>query len=172
MGIDPNKSMAYLKSQLAAGSILPSSGAVFMTVRDEDKEKIVPIARMLVEFGFTIYATAGTSTVLRNNGLSSQAVFRISRGRPNILDMIEEKSISWIINTPSTGPAPKIDEIRMRTRALMRGIPVTTTLAGAEATINGLSTLKRLKHMEVCSLQEYGRHALKLNLSKLAPRNK
>ncbi|NCD34694.1 MAG: carbamoyl-phosphate synthase large subunit [Spartobacteria bacterium] len=164
MGIDPNKSMAYLKSQMAAGSVVPSGGSVFITMRDEDKQSIVPIARALQELGFIIYATAGTSTVLRNNGLASQAVFRISEGRPNILDMIEEKSVSWILNTPSTGPSPKVDEIRMRTRALMRGIPVTTTLAGASAAVDGLKELNKLKHMEVCSLQEYGRHAPKTNL--------
>ncbi|MDD2237137.1 MAG: carbamoyl phosphate synthase large subunit, partial [Kiritimatiellae bacterium] len=163
MGIDSSVGMAFLKSQIAAGGKLPTSGNVFVSVRDEDKKAMVPLARKLVDLGFILYATAGTSTLLRDNAIQSHALFRISDGRPNVLDMIEEKNVGWIINTPSVGPKPKVDEIKMRTHAVMRGIPITTTLDGCKAAINGLETLRIMKHIEVCSLQEYGRHAPKLN---------
>jgi len=164
MGIDSSVGMAFLKSQDAAGSTLPVSGNVFVSVRDEDKEDVEPLARQLIDLGFTLYATPGTSTFLRNHNIASQAIFKIDVARPSVVDMVEEKNVDWIINTPSRGPQPKVDEIKMRTHALMRGIPITTTIAGCKAAINGLIALKDMKHMEVCSLQEYGRHAPALNL--------
>ena len=164
MGIDSSVGMAFLKSQIAAGGRLPTSGNVFVSVRDEDKAVMIPLAKKLVDLGFVIYATSGTSTALRDHGIKSNAVFRISEGRPNVVDMVEEKNVGWIINTPSLGPKPKVDEIKMRTHAVMRGIPITTTLDGCKAAINGLETLLVMKHMEVCSLQEYGRHAPKLKI--------
>ncbi|MBN1698824.1 MAG: carbamoyl-phosphate synthase large subunit [Spirochaetales bacterium] len=167
MGIDTNIGMAFIKSQVAAGNVIPSSGKVFVSVRDEDKDEIVPLARRLVELGFSIYATRGTSTVLRDNGIRSQAVFRISSGRPNIIDLIEEKNISWLINTPSSGINSMIDEIKMRSHAVIRKIPITTTLNGLRAAINGIKSLRETEHMEVCSLQEYHRHAPRINLKPL-----
>jgi len=166
MGIDSTEGMAFLKSQVAAGSALPDSGSVFLSVRDQDKSDVVPLARRLVELGFTLYATRGTSTALRNEGIGSQALFKISDGRPNVIDLIEEKTVGWIINTPSTGTKPRMDEVRMRAHAVIRGIPITTTSDGLRAAINGLETLKKMQHMEVCSLQEYHRHAPRFTLEK------
>jgi carbamoyl-phosphate synthase large subunit len=166
MGIDSTAGMAFLKSQVAAGNTLPVSGNVFLSVRDGDKKDVVSLARSLIDLGFTIYATLGTSTVLRNQGIKSQAIFRISKGRPNVIDLIEEKNVGWIINTPSSGADPQIDEIKMRAHAVIRGIPITTTIDGLRAAINGLTALKTSKRMEVCSIQEYHRHAPRLNLVK------
>ncbi|MBT3194031.1 MAG: carbamoyl-phosphate synthase large subunit, partial [Verrucomicrobia bacterium] len=167
MGIDRTEGMAFLKSQVAASSHLPKSGNVFLSVRDRDKPAIVDLARRLEALGFTIYATLGTSTMLRENGIASEAVFRISKGRPNVVDMIEEKKVGWIINTPSSGAVPRIDEIKMRAHAVIRGIPITTTIAGLGAAINGLEALSKSGTMEVCSLQEYHRHFKKVNLPKV-----
>jgi carbamoyl-phosphate synthase large subunit len=164
MGIDSSVAMAFLKSQVAAGNPLPTSGNVFLSVRDDDKAATLPLARRLVELGFTIYSTSGTSTILRENGIRSQAVFRISEGRPSVVDMIEEKAVSWIINTPSVGPVPKEDERRMRSHAVIRGIPITTTVDGMRAAVSGLEALKKTGHIEVCSLQEYHRHSPSVKL--------
>jgi len=164
MGIDSNNGMAFLKSQVAAGNRIPQSGNVFLSVRDEDKTSTLPLARQLVDMGFTIHATLGTSTMLRDNGIRSQAVFRISKGRPNVIDLIEEKNISWIVNTPSRGAAPAADEQRMRSHAVIRSIPITTTIDGMKAAILGLEALRKMNRMEVCSLQEFHRHSPKLNL--------
>ncbi len=167
MGMDFNRGMAFLKSQVAAGNTIPSSGNLFMSVRDADKKDMVPLAKKLVEFGFRIYATLGTSTILRNNGIASEALFKISDGRPNILDMMEEKNVNWIINTPSSGAAPRIDEIKMRASVVIKGIPITTTIDGLRAALEGLEALRENRHLEVCSLQEYHRHAPKLTLDYL-----
>ncbi len=165
MGIDGTLGMAFIKSQLAAGNTIPDSGNVFVSVRDADKKAVVPLVRRLVELGFAIYATLGTATALRENGIAARAMFRISKGRPNVLDMIEEKDVAWIVNTPTTGRQPGLDEVRMRARAVIRGVPITTTVNGLEAAVNGLETWRRYRGVEVCSLQEYHRHAPQLRLS-------
>ncbi len=164
MGIDTSVGMAYLKSQMAAGNSLPTAGNVFVSVRDADKPEIIPLAQKLIELGFEIYATLGTSTVLRKAGIPSRAIFRISDGRPCVLDMIEEQDVAWIINTPSSGASPKVDEIKMRARAVIRGIPITTTVAGARAAITGLEAWRETGGMAVCSLQEFHRHSPKIKI--------
>ena len=166
MGIDSSVPMAYLKSQMAAGNTLPASGNVFLSVRDADKEAAITLAARLTKLGFSIYATLGTSTVLRNNGIKSQAIFRISKGRPNVLDMIEEHNIGWIVNTPSAGAAPQVDEVKMRASAVVRGIPITTTIDGMRAAVEGLEALRQVNTMAVCSLQEFHRHSPRLRLPK------
>ena len=167
MGIDTTVGMAFLKSQVAAGNSLPVAGNIFLSVRDQDKEAVIPLAKQLKALGFTIYATLGTSTALRDNDVHSEAIFRISMGRPNVLDMIEEKNVQWIVNTPSSGAAPRIDEIKMRARAVIRGIPITTTVDGLRAAVNGLEALRKMENMAVCSLQEYHRHSPKLQLGRM-----
>ena len=164
MGLDVSSGIAFLKSQIAAGNSIPESGNVFLSVRDSDKEAIVPLSKQLVKLGFNIYATQGTSTLLRRNNISTYAVFKISQGSPNAIDMIEEKNISWIINTPSEGKLPKLDEVKIRSHVVMRGIPITTTVDGLSAAIDGLRELARSKRMEVCSIQEYHRHAPQLSM--------
>ena len=161
MGIDISMGLSYLKSQVAAGNALPMQGNVFVSLRDPDKAAAVPLCRELAEMGFTIYATLGTSTMLRENGINSQAIFRISAGRPNVLDLIAEKNVSWIINSPSTGAGSKVDEIRMRSEAVIHGVPITTTINGFEAAIQGLKAIKAVDRMDVRSLQEYHRHLQK-----------
>lgn len=165
MGIDSTDGMAFLKSQMAAGNKLPVGGNIFMSVRDEDKIAVLPLARRLVDLGYKIYATLGTSTLLRENNIPSSGVFRISDGRPNILDMIEEKNVGWLLNTPSSGAAPRADEVKMRSHAVIRNIPVTTTIDGMKAAVHGLETLKKSEHVNVCSLQEHHKNSVKLDLS-------
>jgi carbamoyl-phosphate synthase large subunit len=167
MGIDTTEGMAFLKSQVAAGNPIPTEGNVFLSVRDADKEAIVELARRLDESGFTIFATIGTSTLLRDRGIETQALFRISDGRPNVLDLIEEKKVDWVVNTPSSGAAPRLDEIKMRARSVIRAVPITTTVDGLRAAINGLDALRTSRQMEVCSLQEYHRHSPELSLKDL-----
>lgn len=164
MGMDFDPGIAYLKAQMASGGNLPTSGKIFLSVRDEDKQALVPQAKKLVQLGFGIYATEGTSTVLTENGIRTSAVFKISGGRPNALDIMRDEDLKWIVNTPSPGPSPKVDEIRMRAEAVLRGIPVTTTLNGLAAAIEGLEALRVMKRMEICSLQEYHRHSPKLKI--------
>ncbi len=165
MGIDMDMGMAYLKSQSAASTELPESGKIFLSVCNRDKEDVVPLARELEELGYTIYATLGTATRLCESGIRARALFRISDGRPNVVDMMHEDSVGWIINTPS-GASPHADEVRMRADAVVRGIPVTTTLSGLRAAIQGIKASQRLRDMAVCSLQEFHRHT-KFKLGKI-----
>ena len=158
MSIDRDRGLAYLKSQIAAGSKLPKTGNVFLSVKDQDKPGIVDLAKELVRLGFTIYATLGTSTLLYDSGIRTRAVFRISKGRPNLLDLIRDGEVQWIINTTESGADAMIDEVKMRSRAVAAGIPITTTVAGAFAALEGLRDQLEFGRFEVCSLQEYHRH--------------
>ena len=161
MSLDRDRGLAYLKSQLAAGNKVPGEGSIFVSLRDEDKEKAVPLVKRLVEMGYNIYATRGTSTMLYNEGVRTRAVFRISRGRPNLLDLIHDKEIQWIVNTTETGAEAMVDEIQMRSKAVVSGIPITTTLAALTSTVEGLMDKHDFGRFEVCSLQEWHRHVLK-----------
>ena len=157
MAIDHDRNIAFFKSQLASGSRLPTKGNVFLAVKDEDKDAVVPLAKRLVEMGFGIYATCGTSTRLWDNGVKSQAIYRISRGRPNVLDLIRNKDVAWIVNTSEPGAEAMVDDVRMRSAAIIHGIPISTTVAGFEAAILGLDDYTRFGEFSVCSLQEYHR---------------
>ncbi len=154
MGIGRDCGIAFLKSQSAAGNPLPETGNVFLSVCDRDKPRVTDLAHRLTSLGYRIYATRGTATVLWENGIQAQALFRISEGRPNVLDMVQKKQIGWIVNTPS-GAVPRRDELRMRGEAVRRGIPITTTIAGFEAAVQGLEAQRGQNDFEVCSLQEY-----------------
>jgi carbamoyl-phosphate synthase large subunit len=164
MGIDEIPGLAYLKAQVAAGSEIPAKGNVFVSVRELDKEDIIPIVKDLVKLGYAIYATPGTATSLCDAGVKTNALLKISRGRPNVLDMMKDEELALIINTPTPGPKPMVDEIRIRAEATLRGIPIITTVSGAKATADGLTVLAESKGMEICSLQEYHSNAIKLNL--------
>lgn len=157
MSIDHDRGLAYLKSQLAAGNKVPSKGNIFVSLKDEDKQKAVPLIRRLVDMGYQIYATRGTSTLLFDEGIKTRAVFRISRGRPNLLDLIRDKEVQWIVNTTETGAEAMVDEIQMRSKAVISGIPITTTIAALISTVEGLMDKHDFGRFEVCSLQEYHR---------------
>lgn len=164
MGIDLYPGMAYLKTQIAAGNPLPDTGNIFLSVREMDKEHIIPYAQELVNLGFTIYATCGTATRLCEAGIPVNPIFKISEGRPNLIDYINSHKLKWIINTPSTGVTPRIDEIHMRAHAVIKGVPITTTLKGLQAAIDGLKALRVMERMEVCSIQEYHRQSRHLDI--------
>jgi len=153
MGIDTNFGKAYAKSQIAAGTILPTKGNVFISVKEKDKRAIIFIAKKLCDLGLNIYATSGTYKVLTKNGVKVTPVFKVNEGRPNIVDFMKNKEIDLIINTPS-GKKPKSDEISIRSIAVMLNIPYITTISGAQAAVNGIESLIK-EQLDVKSLQEY-----------------
>ena len=155
MAMDDDPDCAYYKSQIAAGSPLPSKGNVFLSLKDEDKDGAVPLARKLVDMGYTLYATRGTSTRLWEAGIESHAVFRISRGRPNALDFMRRHMIDWIVNTSETSGEAEADGRRMRAAAVAAGIPVTTTMAGFAAALAGLEDERLFGGTGVRTLREY-----------------
>jgi carbamoyl-phosphate synthase large subunit len=157
MGIDADLGLAYAKSQMAAPPPLPKSGNVFISVRDDEKPGVIPLAREFVALGFQIIATSGTCAALQAAGVPVTKVHKIREGRPNVLDLVTNRNIDFIINSPS-GKIPREDEVRIRNASLAQKIPIMTTLRAAQASANGIRSLQRSK-LHVKTLQEY--HGLK-----------
>jgi carbamoyl-phosphate synthase large subunit len=153
MGIDVDLGLAYAKSQMAAPPALPTSGNVFISVKDSDKKAVLPIAREFVSLGFGIIATEGTAQTLSKARIPVTKVFKLREGRPNVLDRVKNGDINFIINTPS-GKIPREDEVRIRNAALAQKIPIMTTLRAAQASANGIRSLQKRK-LQVRSIQEY-----------------
>ncbi|MBI3321130.1 MAG: carbamoyl-phosphate synthase large subunit [Candidatus Omnitrophica bacterium] len=153
MGIDEDFGRAFMKSQLAAGQFLPRTGTVFVSVKNRDKRSVMLVAQRLEELGFRLVATQGTMKALQRYGVHATAVKKIHEGRPNILDLIKSGQIHLIINTPS-GRLPRADEVQIRSAAAALGIPCITTIAGAQASVNGIGALLK-RQLTVKPLQRY-----------------
>lgn len=153
MGIDKDFGRAYLKSQIAAGQNLPVKGNVFISVRDRDKRAVVFIAKKLKDLGFGIFATAGTAKALSGNGIPVKIMPKIGEGRPDIIDFMKNGKIQLVINTPS-GRIPRADEIKIRGQVILYNIMYTTTISGAQATVNGIEAFQK-KDLAVEPLQQY-----------------
>jgi carbamoylphosphate synthase large subunit/REP element-mobilizing transposase RayT len=153
MGMDVDLGLAYAKSQMAAPPPLPKKGKVFISVKDADKEAVIPVAREFVKLGFEIISTSGTADALTKAKIKVTKVFKIHEGRPNVLDRIKNGDINFIINTPS-GKIPREHEVVIRNAALAAKIPIMTTVRAALASANGIQSLQKRK-VQVRSLQEY-----------------
>ena len=153
MGMDVDLGLAYAKSQMAAPPPLPKKGKVFVSVKDTDKEAVIPVAREFVKLGFEIISTSGTADALTKAKIKVTKVFKIHEGRPNVLDRIKNGDINFIINTPS-GKIPREHEVVIRNAALAAKIPIMTTVRAALASANGIRSLQKRK-VQVRSLQEY-----------------
>src|SRR2546430_5448927 len=153
MGIDIDLGLAYAKSQMAAPPPLPNGGRVFVSVKDADKEAIIPVAREFLKLGFEIVSTSGTAEALTEAKIKVTKVFKIHEGRPNVLDRITNGDINFIINTPSA-QIPREHEVVIRNAALAAKIPIMTTVRAALASANGIRSLQKRK-IQVRSLQEY-----------------
>ncbi len=153
MGMDIDLGLAYAKSQMAAPPPLPKTGKVFISVKDTDKEAVIPVAREFVKLGFEIISTSGTAEALTRSKIKITKVFKVNEGRPNVLDRIKNGDINFIINTPS-GKIPREHEVVIRNAALAAKIPIMTTVRAALASANGIRSLQKRK-VQVRSLQEY-----------------
>ncbi|MEI6655290.1 MAG: carbamoyl-phosphate synthase large subunit [Verrucomicrobiota bacterium] len=154
MGIDPDWGMAYAKSQIAAFNPLPTSGNVFLSVADIDKDRVVCVARDLAALGFKIYSTGGTHARLAAEGIPCTRVYKLAeQARPNVIDMMKNREIHFVVNTPSTHEARE-DEVKIRSTAIAQKISHTTNLAAAEASVKAIRSLKE-KELTVMSIQEY-----------------
>ncbi len=154
MGIDADWGMAYAKSQISAFNPLPTEGNVFLSVADLDKNRAVQVARDLVELGFKIYSTGGTHARLVAEGIPSHRVYKVlEQARPNVIDMMKNNEIHFIINTPSTHES-RADEILIRSTAIAQKISHATNLSAAEASVKAMRSLKT-REFTVKSIQEY-----------------
>ena len=153
MGIDTDVSRAFAKAQKACGYTLPLSGKVFISVKNKDKRAIIFIAKKLTDMGFELIATHGTAKVLLRNGMESELVFSIGKGRPTIHDYIKNHAVDLIINTP-TGDLHRPNELLIREMAIAHDIPIFSTIPGAAAAVNAIDALQR-GDITVTPLQDY-----------------
>jgi carbamoyl-phosphate synthase large subunit len=153
MGLDAELGIAYAKSQMAAGGPLPLSGRVFISVSDAHKGEVADVARSFADLGFELVATTGTAAVLEKAGLKVGRVQKLTEGRPNTIDLLKNREIQLVINTPA-GQSPRADEVKIRTTAVYTGTPIMTTISGAKAAALGIAALKKSGY-DVKTLQEY-----------------
>src|SRR5438309_2175974 len=153
MGLDADLGVAYAKSQMAAGASLPLSGRVFLSVSDASKDDAAAVAKLIADLGFELITSSESAAVLEEAGLKVQRIFKLSEGRPNAIDLLKNREIQLVINTPS-GQTPREDEIKIRTTAVYTNTPIMTTLSGAKAAAAGIASLRRSGY-EVKTIQEY-----------------
>jgi carbamoyl-phosphate synthase large subunit len=154
MGIDRDFRKGYLKAQVAAGSTLPASGKIFISVRQRDKRIVASLARRLTEMGFGLVATAGTARVFERQGMAVELINKVlDADRPNVIDLMKQGEIAMIIETPGDGRARK-DSYLIRRAAVNLNIPYHLTVDGAQAAIGAIEALLK-EEQQVRSLQEY-----------------
>jgi carbamoyl-phosphate synthase large subunit len=153
MGLDADLGIAYAKSQMAAGGPLPSRGRVFISLSDAHKSEAPEVGKLFADLGFELVATGGTAAVLEKAGLKVRRIFKLAEGRPNALDLLKNRELQLVINTPA-GQTPRADEVRIRTTAVYTGTPIMTTISGAKAAALGIAALRKNGYA-VKTLQEY-----------------
>ena len=154
MGLADCFGVAYYKAEEAAGFKLPTAGKVLISVARRERKYLLPIAQHIHELGFEIFATEGTSKFLTENGIPNTHVKKLLEGRPNIGDMIKNKQLNLIFNTP-VGREGKTSDSYIRMMATQHKIPYMTTIAAANATVKGIQAVLHNKDASPKSLQEY-----------------
>ena len=153
MGIDTAFGRAFAKSQIAAGTLLPKAGKVFVSVTNKDKRQIIFIAKELEHLGFEILTTAGTGAVLKNNDVAVTVLPKLAEGRPNIVDLMKNREVAMIVIT-SSGKRPREDTILIRSTAVRHSVPLITTISAAQAAVNAIETMLK-GESSVKTIQEY-----------------
>ncbi|WP_173932023.1 carbamoyl-phosphate synthase large subunit [Chelativorans sp. Marseille-P2723] len=153
MGLDRDYALAFAKAQLGAGVDLPRSGTLFVSVRDEDKPRVLPAVKRLADLGFKVLATGGTARFLRENGVEAEKINKVLEGRPHIEDAIRNRQVQIVFNT-TDGQKAVSDSKSLRRATLMQKVPYYTTMAGADAVVEAIAALKA-GSLEVRPLQGY-----------------
>ena len=151
MGVGATFGEAFVKSQIGAGAKLPRSGKAFISVKQNDKRRAIEVARKLVAFGFEVLATKGTAAAIQAAGVPCRVVNKVTEGRPHIVDMIKNEEIAMVINTVEERRNAIVDSRHIRTSALLARVTTYTTMAGAEAAVEGM---KYLDNLSIISVQE------------------
>jgi carbamoyl-phosphate synthase large subunit len=154
MGVGTTFGEAFVKSQLAAGITLPTSGRVFLSVKASDKPRTVAVARDLVDLGFSLVATKGTAAVIAAAGIPVTPVNKVIEGRPHIVDMIKNHEIAMVVNTVEEKRSAIADSRTIRTSALQSRVVTYTTIAGAEAAVQGMRHLDELRVYDLQGLHK------------------
>ncbi len=153
MGIDDDFPRAFYKSQDGASSHIPESGTIFISVKNKDKEKIVPIAKGFHDLGYPLVATRGTAEILKQNGIPAEVILKIAEGHPNVADLIRNNKVKLVVNTPN-GKGPVLDEAKIRSLAVSYSIPCITTISAARAALKGVQTVRE-RGLNVRAIQDY-----------------
>jgi carbamoyl-phosphate synthase large subunit len=151
MGVGKTFGEAFVKSQLGAGTKLPRGGKAFLTVKNNDKARAVEVARALAAQGFELVATRGTAAAITAAGIECKLVNKVTEGRPHVVDMIKNGDISLVINTVEERRNAIADSRQIRTSSLLARVTTFTTIAGAEAAVEGM---KYMDNLGVISIQE------------------
>ncbi|MEG2900747.1 MAG: carbamoyl-phosphate synthase large subunit [Massilia sp.] len=154
MGVGMTFGEAFVKSQLAAGIKLPRSGTVFLSVKSSDKPRATSVARDLVALGFDLVATKGTAAVIAAAGIPVRAVNKVLEGRPHVVDMIKNREIVMVVNTVEEKRSAIVDSRAIRTSALAAHVVTYTTIAGAEAAIEGMPHIDELRVYDLQGLHK------------------
>jgi carbamoyl-phosphate synthase large subunit len=152
MGISERFSIAFAKSQLAAGTVLPREGTIFISVAAPAKDHVVELSRRLAAMGYKLMATEGTARRIEAAGIPVQHVNKLQEGQPNLLDYLLDGAIQLIMNTPS-GKGARTDEGRIRSAAVARGVPCITTIQAADAAVRAMEALRN-EEITVQALQD------------------
>jgi len=152
MGVAEEFPIAFAKSQIAAGTLLPRQGRIFVSMNDRSKAQFVPLARRLAAMGFELLATTGTARCLEAAGINVRRVKKLQEGHPNLIDYMLNGEVQLVFNTPS-GKGARTDEGRIRAAAVARGVPCVTTLQAAEAAVSAMEALRRTT-LSVQALQD------------------
>jgi carbamoyl-phosphate synthase large subunit len=153
MGIAADFGVAFAKAQIAAGNALPRSGAVFITVTESDKARALPLVQRLAGMGFKLHATSGTARYLREHGLEVELVHKVGAGRPDGVDLIKNRAVQLLINTP-LGERAQRDDYTLRQAAIAGRLPYTTTLSAARAAVDAIEA-QHEQTFSVRSLQDW-----------------
>ena len=152
MGFDKNFGLSFAKSQIASNNTIPLKGIAFISVKDKDKEKILTNAKKLISLGFSICATSGTAKYLMSNGIKCKKINKVSQGSPHIVEKLNKKNISLVINT-TEGKESISDSFSLRRSSLMNKIPYFTTMPAANACVESIDALKKYP-IKVRALQD------------------
>jgi carbamoyl-phosphate synthase large subunit len=154
MGIDRNFNLAFAKARFGTGTRLPLEGTVFISVKDSDKNLIVPLAAKLADMGFKIVATGGTAQHLVNAGIRARKVNKVHEGQPHVVDSMINGDIDLMLNS-TEGPQSVVDSFNLRRAALQNRIPYYTTISGAKAAVDAIAAMRQSGPFDVKSLQDY-----------------
>jgi carbamoyl-phosphate synthase large subunit len=168
MGVSERFSIAFAKSQLASGVILPEKGTIFISVSARHKEQITRLAWRLHAMGFNLMATEGTARRLEDAGIPVTHVRKLAEGQPNLIDHLKNDDVALIVNTPS-GKGARTDEGRIRAAAVQRGVPCITTISAAEAAVKAMEALRQ-ESMEVEALQDRFGDSVQQRMSAVSER--
>ncbi len=152
MGVSERFSIAFAKSQLASGVVLPESGRIFISVSARHKDDVCDLARRLTLLGYHLMATEGTARRLEQESIPVQRVKKIAEGHPNLIDHLKNEDVALILNTPS-GKGARTDEGRIRAAAVQHGVPCITTIQAAQAAVKAMEALRE-EDMNVEALQD------------------